>query len=428
MTSTLLATLQSTYRDLDLFPLLEPEAIDRFRVEYGREVLVRLESEVEASGKAGKVLFAGHRGCGKSTLLKQFAVDMQSQYFVVRFSISDLIEMSDVSHVNILYSIAIMLLSQATKINLSVAPDLQKSLLGWISTERKVSQETEVKEESGVGGDDIFNVITLKLQRERSFREELEQTYSRKISELVGQLDRLAATIQGQTKKPVLVIIDDLDKLDPSIIEPIYRDNLKSLFSPGFKIIFTIPVSATQEPRIMGALNSEGIVRPVLFPVAKFFSRDNCHDPSAVPFEKTLKLFETILQKRFPVGLLEPGTARKIVLLSGGVMRELVRIGRECCTECMVQLKIEPDCTEVMINDEILNIAIGNLRNDFARQIGTKYSLLGQVYSTLDRTEDESFVEMLHGLMVLEYENGDVWYDVHPIVRDLLRRRKVITS
>ena len=178
----------------------------------------------------------------------------------------------------------------------------------------------------------------------------------------------------------------------------------------------------------MGALNSEGIVRPVLFPVAKFFSRDNCHDPSAVPFEKTLKLFETILQKRFPVGLLEPGTARKIVLLSGGVMRELVRIGRECCTECMVQLKIEPDCTEVMINDEILNIAIGNLRNDFARQIGTKYSLLGQVYSTLDRTEDESFVEMLHGLMVLEYENGDVWYDVHPIVRDLLRRRKVITS
>jgi predicted AAA+ superfamily ATPase len=106
MNQALLKRLETAYNDLDLYPLVEPEAIARFRVEYGREVLVRLESEVDAAGKAGKVVFAGHRGCGKSTLLKRFAVDMQSKYFVVLFSIADLIEMSDVSHVNILYSMA----------------------------------------------------------------------------------------------------------------------------------------------------------------------------------------------------------------------------------------------------------------------------------------------------------------------------------
>ncbi len=426
MNQELLERLQATYRDLDLFPLLEPRDIERFRVEYGREVLVRLRREVEASEKDGKLVFAGHRGCGKSTLLKQFATEMQKKYFVVRFSISDLIEMSDVSHVNILYAIAIMLLSQATKVNIPVAEDIRKSLLGWMFTQRKETQEAETKSEMGLGGDDLFKFVTLKLQREQAFRQELERTYERRISELVGNLDRLAASIQGKTQKPVLVIIDDLDKLDPSVVEPIYRNNLKSLFSPGFKIVFTIPVSALQEPRIMGALTSEGVVRPQLFPVAKFFGQEDCHNPEAEPIEKSLKLFETILEKRFPEGLLAPEISRKIALLSGGVMRELVRIGRECCTECMVQLEIEPERTAIQVDDGILTAAVANLRNDFARQIRTHYDLLAQVYQTLERAEGDAFVEMLHGLMVLEYENGDLWYDLHPIVKDLLRRRKLI--
>ena len=425
MNQELLTRLEETYRDLDLFPLIEPEDIDRFRVEYGREVLVRLKRKVSASEKDGKVVFAGHRGCGKSTLLKRFAVEMKADYFVVLFSISDLIEMSDVSHANILYAIALQLLSRATQDKIEVAEDLKKSLLDWTRTKRKETETTNTSSEMGLGGT-VFDMVTLKLQQERGFRQQLERTYEGKISELVGQLNRLAATIQGQTQKPVLVIIDDLDKLDLSITEPIYRDNVKALFSPGFKIVFTIPVAAVQESRIMGALNSEGLVRVQLFPVAKFFSRDACREPEAEPIEKTLRLFESILRKRFPDWLLTPEMRRRIALLSGGVMRELVRIGRECCTEAMVQLEIEPDQDSITIDDDILQAALGNLRNDFARQIGTQYDVLTQVYKTLDRAEGDAFVEMLHGLMVLEYENGDLWYDVHPIVKTLLERRKLI--
>lgn len=429
MDQALLEQFQQAYKDLDLFPLVEPQDIERFRVDYGLHVMVRLKREIEASVKNGKFIFAGHRGCGKSTLLKRLAIDMQPNHSVVFFSIADLIEMSGITHVNILYAIAIKLLSQATKQRIPVAEDIQQSLLGWNSTERTQTSSQATTGELGLGLDNILNMFTAKLQQEKSFRDELEKTFEKRISDLVGKCDRLAAAIQIATKKPVLVIIDDLDKLDLPLVEDIYRNNIKSLFSPQFRVVFTIPVSAVQEPQVMGALNSEGVVRPHLFPVAKFFAKADRHNPEVEAIAKTFDVFLKVLSKRLPKNLVKPQTARQMVLKSGGVMRELVRIARECCTECMVQLEIDSDSDSVKINDEILTAALRNLRHDFARQIGSDlYDLLVGVYKTAETPDASSdgFVKLLHGLMVLEYENDALWYDVHPIVVDLLKQKKLI--
>ena len=56
MNQDLLEKFQIAYQDLDLFPLIEPKMIEKFRVEYGREVLVWLKREVEAGTKDSKVV------------------------------------------------------------------------------------------------------------------------------------------------------------------------------------------------------------------------------------------------------------------------------------------------------------------------------------------------------------------------------------
>jgi hypothetical protein len=125
---------------------------------------------------------------------------------------------------------------------------------------------------------------------------------------------------------------------------------------------------------------------------------------------------------------MEPEVAEAMVLKSGGVIRELVRIARECCTEAMVLLESEPDRADVKIDQDILNVALRNLRNDFDRLLGTQlYQILRQVHENLTPTEasDDDFIKLLHGLCVLEYQNDDLWYDVHPIVMDLLRRKQL---
>lgn len=104
--SELLKSFQEAYRNLELLPLLEQKELDRFRVDYGNEVIEELEQLVEDSPNAnGKIIFTGHRGCGKSTLLAEFSRRLGDRYFVVSFSIAEIIEMSDVNHINILFAI-----------------------------------------------------------------------------------------------------------------------------------------------------------------------------------------------------------------------------------------------------------------------------------------------------------------------------------
>ena len=429
MSKALLEKFQQAYKDLDLFPLVEAEDIEKFRVDYGRSVRIRLKQEIEASLLNGKFVFTGHRGCGKSTLLKQLAVEMQPNHAVILFSIADQIEMSAVTHTNILYAIAIQLLSYASRQKIKIADDIRETLLGWNTTVRKQVASEGAKESIGIGGK-WFEAVSLMLQQEKSFRDELETTFSKKISDLVQKCDRIAAAIQTAKKQqPVLVIIDDLDKLDLSLVESIFRDNVKSLFSPGFRIVFTIPVAAARETQIMSSLSSAGIVRPRIFPVAKFFSKADCHKFDAEPDPKYLNTSMQLLGKRIPDGLLEQETARRIVLMSGGVVRETVRLARECCLECMVQVDIDPEDETVAINNEILTIALRNLRNDFDRQIGSDlYKILITVYETAETPDacGAGFVQLLHGLMVLEYENDSIWYDVHPIVVELLKQKQLI--
>jgi hypothetical protein len=321
-----------------------------------------------------------------------------------------------------------MLLSKATKANIPVDATTKQVLLEWTNQDKKTSEKT-IKNGAELEVD--LQVITLKLQREGTFRDEIEKTFERRITDLVLCLDRLAVTIQNTTKKPVLVIIDDLDKLGLKAAENIYVDNLKSLFSPAFKMLLTVPIEAARNTDIVASLMSEGIVRIRLFPVLKFYSRNDVRRVEAEPIAKNMAIFEEVVKRRFPAGTIAPDTARKMVLLSGGVMRELVRLGRECCLECMVQCELEPDGAIIQVNDEILAIAVRNLRNDFARLIGDMeegYSALTQVYDTLKSSPKANFNKLLHGLMVLEYENDAMWYDVHPIVLDLLKREGLVAE
>ncbi|MEO0489713.1 MAG: P-loop NTPase fold protein [Cyanobacteria bacterium J06659_2] len=415
------------YRNLNLFPLLSAEDIGQFRVPYGQRILSRLKRAILAAGDEGKLIFTGHRGCGKSTLLNQLALDMRKEdLFVAFFSIADMVEMSDVNHINILYSIALKLLSQATKLRVPIPETTKTALINWFSQTKSQTYTQQLKQELAAGVN-VFDFFTGKLQKEGSFREEIKETYERRVSELSQHIDLIAAAIQTATQKKALVIIDDLDKLDLEVVKPIFLDNIKALCSPHIRVVFTVPIAVVRETRLLATLESES--RIVMLSVTKFFLKEVAHNADAEPIEANVEMLERVLEKRIPDALIEPDVKRKIVLLSGGVLRELVRLGQECCRECMLELDIDPARTDLKIDQAILKEAVKSIRNQFARTLGTNlYELLVETYTkfTPPDAKSDEFLELLHGLYVLEYENDDLWYDLHPLVTDLLRRKQLI--
>lgn len=142
MQNNLLSEFQAAYHNLSFLPLLKKQELDRFGVKYGTSVIEELQQLIEDSqNQNSKVILAGHRGCGKSTLLAEFKRELDPRYFVTFFSISDLIEMSDINHINILFAIAVNLMAEAEAQSIKIKPSIKERFYSWFAEHTRTSKE-----------------------------------------------------------------------------------------------------------------------------------------------------------------------------------------------------------------------------------------------------------------------------------------------
>jgi hypothetical protein len=268
-------------RNLELFPLLTAEALEMFGVSYDTDTLQNLQQRIEDSPRDSKIILSGHTGCGKSTLLATLAQKYEDQFFVTLFSIADAIENSDVNYINILFVIGLKLLETAEKNNIPFLGSVQKDLVSWFA-KTTTTQTAEFKAEAGVGAN-LLEWLILKLKVDAGFRKEIKQEYAPKISELVSKLHEIVAVIETVTKKRVLVIIDDIDKLDRNIVLETFHYKIKSLFLPSFCVVYTLPIWALRDGEILPTLQSETSDQIVAMRVMKLFAKGETHKSAPVP-------------------------------------------------------------------------------------------------------------------------------------------------
>jgi nucleoside-triphosphatase THEP1 len=425
MPKELLESFREAYRNLELLPLLDQKDLDKFKVDYATDIIEELQQLVEDSPSGdGKIVFTGHRGCGKSTLLAELSRRLEPGYFVVFFSISDMIEMSDVNHINILFAIAVRLMEEAEKRQVEIKQTTKDSFYQWFATKTRVETE-ELKAETSIGFG-LFKLISGKLKADAAIRNEIKQEFARKVSDLIARINDIAAVVYAATQKEIIVIIDDLDKLDLELVREIFQEHIKALFQPNFRIILTIPIAAFREVSLVATIETETNNQKVAMPVSKLFAKGERRQANASPKPEPTAMLCEILSKRLPSELIEPQTAEQIIVYSGGVLRELIRIANECCRICLRLVRRYPDRTDIKIDDEILKEAINKLRLDFDTRIGTAdYEILETTYkkSKPNDPKEQRFLDLLHGLYILEYRNAQLWYDIHPIVTQLLEER-----
>lgn len=71
-----------------------------------------------------KILFTGHWGSGKSTELAKLTSLLQGQFFVVGYSVKDVLDLPDLKHMDLILSLAMRLVLAATGQKLKIKKEV----------------------------------------------------------------------------------------------------------------------------------------------------------------------------------------------------------------------------------------------------------------------------------------------------------------
>jgi energy-coupling factor transporter ATP-binding protein EcfA2 len=293
----LIEIFRSSANNLELFPLDNTSTLERFAIEYDLDTLEELAALVEDSpSQSSKIIFSGHTGCGKSTLLAALAQKLHDRFFVVRFSIANTIENADVNHVTILFAIALKIMDESEIQGVKISPKIKESILNWFAKKTK-TEEVKLAGQANVATD-FLKLVGLKLQVDAVIRQEIKQEFERKVSELVAKLNEIAAIANGASGKNILVIIDDIDKLEIPVIRDVFINNIKALFLPNLQIIYTLPISALHDKDIVPVLETETSDRIVPMRILKLYKKGESRHPDPTPVAEIVDKLEKLLAKR----------------------------------------------------------------------------------------------------------------------------------
>ena len=392
---------KEAYNNFDNRPL-SGETLKRFYVDdFTKDAVDSIKTTIELSEKYRKMLVIGHRGCGKSTILNKVAEELDNEFYVVSFSVGETLNMNDVETIDILISIYLQLLEKMNEDNISNIFDHFNDTMKSIKRRFKIEQV----------GINLLKSITFKIKVENDSRKILREEFSNRIETLNNGISDAIDKINqfNKQKKEVLIIIDDLDKLIPEFAEKLFFQDSRLLLMPEAKILYTFPLETYY---------CEG------FNIIKDLFEDEFISLVVVNEEKNsdvgIKQLEKVVLERIDQKYITEEALKNIVLASGGLLRDLIKIMRDACHN-VVRTKgnnIDQDIAEKVIN---------NIANTYKRllDIPVQKDNIEEIMKTKqrDKIEKKDLIYLLKYLFVLEYRlQKDLWYDVHPCLEKYLKQ------
>ncbi len=393
---------KNAYNNFDSRPLVG-ETLRRFYIDdFTKDAVNSIKNTIEMSEKYRKMLVIGHRGCGKSTILNKVAEDLQDKFYVVSFSALDTLNMYDVETIDILICIYLQILASMNENNIQSLLSKFNEVMNSVKEKLKIT-------ELGVS---LLKTLTFKIQVEKESRKILRQEFKSKIETLNNNISDCIENIkkhyeqENKQLQDVLIIIDDLDKLETKFAEKSFFEDSHLLTMPKVKIVYSFPL----ETYYSSTFNS-------------FQDRYKCEYISLVIIDQEknsdgIKHLEKLVLKRIDKRYIADDALQEIIISSGGLLRDLIRFMQNACEEANLN-------NSSIIDKNIAKDIISDTVNDYYRLFdGTKYlSDIQKIIEQLDKSEidDDKLIYLLKKLFVLEYRlKRNLWYDAHPCLKKAL--------
>lgn len=392
-------------------PLLTQEELDNYFVERPRGSLSEMETYLRGVEEEVKILFTGHRGSGKSTELSKLATLLKDQFFIVNFSIAQSLNLYDLNYVDVILAMALKLLQQAHRHKVKINKLLLEDVFDWFTNEVTKEMVIEIPKQASLSAN--INLLAVKIEGkfggETLSRTIMRERVEPRLSELMEKINLTISEIERMTGKSVLIIVEDIDKTDLDNARHLFFEHGISLSKIKSRVIYTFPIAlrySNDFPQIARNFNMHFVL-----PNVKILDKQARRDEIGY---QTLK---DVILKRIEENLISKEALNEVIQLSGGLMVELVRLIHGAANYALSEKKTAIDIEDIrrMANE---------IRNDYRALLREEhYKILNQVKNDKEKriVNEEIVQELLHNLSLLEYRNDEIWGDVHPIVRPLLK-------
>lgn len=373
-------------------------------------------------------LFTGHIGCGKSTELRRLEAELKVQGFhVVYFESTQDLDMADVDISDIMLAVARQVSESLEDIDIKLQPGYFSKLLNeivdFLQTPLELSAEAEFSLPFKIAK------ITAKTKNSPKLRSQLRQylePQTNNILQLINQdvIQPAIAQLKAKGKKGLVVIIDNLDRVDPrpktserSQPEYLFVDRGEQLRKLDCHVVYTIPLGLMFSNDVEALKNRlGGGVAPKMLPMVPVLRRDG-----NICQEGIVLLRQMVLARAFPsinpvlrlalIGELfdTPETLDRLCCISGGHVRNLLGILYSC-----LQAEDPP------LSRECLENAIREYREGLVLAVTTdEWVLLREVVQHQSVCGEADYQTLLRSLFVFEYQDVQGrWFGINPVLAE----------
>lgn len=366
-----------------------------------------------ASGRDGerpKLKLSGHKGTGKSTELRRLAEAVSAQFEVITCPLFDTLNIDDVDARDALFAVGVAVVDRVRNHgalgSLDGDPDAKEAL----ALLRSGLPQVTVAEASV--GFDLFKLVSARLRFDQGTRDSLRQFVSERPANVVGLVDVAIKLLEGIVERPVLLVLDDLDRV---VHNAAHRDRLFGvdfplLLRPRSAMVLTVPMDLHHDSSFT-ELHASGR-NHVLRHVKLWKDRR-----SSERYEPGWSVLRSFVTRRAMPSLFAPAALDEALALSGGSFEQLRRLLHEACDSADARGSGTVERVDVAI-------AARELRADLVRLFGAQRHIEALERVRRDRTfQPPGDLEYLPMLAVMEYENDNPWYDVNPLLVDYVSER-----